>query len=176
MTTFSRSSALRTSGALRGWIASRPLWSYFVIAFGVVWLALLPFVLGQSGFGLLPYSLPDLAVVVLFIGGTLLGPIGSALIVTAATEGQAGIRRFLRQYVRWRVGLQWYTLALLGYFALYLAAALIAGGPAPLHTFAANWPLLGSAYPLALLNMILFPALAEEPNSRGYVSPGSKDT
>jgi hypothetical protein len=31
------------------------------------------------------------------------------LIMTATTEGRAGIRRLLRRIVLWRVGLRWYT-------------------------------------------------------------------
>jgi membrane protease YdiL (CAAX protease family) len=164
-------STIRGGASLRDHIARRPLLSYFAIAFGVVWLALLPFVLGQGGLGLLPFRLPDIAFIALFIGSTLLGPTGGALAVTAAAEGRPGVRRLLRRYVQWRVAPQWYALILFGYFALYLAAAVIAGGLAPLAAFFSNWSLLFSLYPAALLGMILFPALAEEPGWRGFALP-----
>jgi membrane protease YdiL (CAAX protease family) len=164
-------SALSTNRALRGAIARRPVLFYFAIAFGMVWLLLLPFVLGQGGLGLLPFTMPDVAFIVAFIGGTLLGPTGGAFIVTAATEGGAGIRRLLRRYVQWRVGIHWYALTLLGYFALYLAAAVLAGGVAPVVAFFSSRTLLLTAYPLVLLSMILFPALFEEPGWRGFALP-----
>ena len=118
-------SHVNTSGSLRSLIARRPLLSYFAIAFGSVWLAMLPFVVGRNGLGLLPFTLPDIAFIVLFIGGTLLGPTAGAFIVTGATEGRAGVRRLLRRYVQWRAGIQWYALALFGPIALSLLGAAI---------------------------------------------------
>jgi uncharacterized protein len=154
-----------------GFIATRPLLAYFLIAFAPVWLALLPFVLAQNGLGLVPVTLPDAAFVVLFIGGTLLGPTGGAFVVTAATEGRPGVRRLLRRYVQWRAGWQWYALTLLGYLAVHLVAASIWLGAAPAYALLANWPQLFTSYLPLLLAMIIFPALLEEPGWRGFALP-----
>lgn len=156
---------------LHNLLARRPLLAYFTIAFGAVWLALLPFVLARNGLGLLPFTLSDVAFVVAFIGGTLLGPTLGAFAVTAAAEGRPGVGRLLRRYVQWRVGLRWYAVALLGYLALYLLAASLWLGAAPLAALAANWTLLLTSYPLLLLAMIVFPALIEEPGWRGFALP-----
>ncbi len=164
-------SSHHTNSSLRDHIARRPLLAYFVIAFGAVWIALLPFVLGQGGLGVLPIALPDIAFILLFIGATLLGPTGGAFIVTAAAEGRPGVRRLLRRYVQWRVGIQWYAVTLFGFFAIYLTAAVITDGTAALVTFASNWQLLASAYLPALLSMAIFPGLAEEPGWRGFALP-----
>jgi membrane protease YdiL (CAAX protease family) len=142
-----------------------------LIAFGVVWIVLMPFVLGQHGLAVLPLDLPDAAFIVLFIAGTLLGPTGGAFVVTGAIAGREGVRQLLRRYIQWRVGVQWYLLALFGPFVLYLIAAALAGGTQPLATFFANWSIFFSAYPAALVSMIVFPALVEEPGWRGFALP-----
>ena len=46
--------------------------------------------------------------------GTFSGPTVSALVVTAATAGRAGIVRLLWRIVQWRVGLAWYLFAFVG--------------------------------------------------------------
>ncbi|MFN8505623.1 type II CAAX prenyl endopeptidase Rce1 family protein [Kouleothrix sp.] len=164
--------APRAAGiAPRRWMAAHPLLAYFLIAFGVVWLALLPVVLSRNGLGILPFGISDGLFVVLFIGSTLLGPTGGAFAVTAAAEGRAGVGRLLRRYVQWRVGPQWYAIALFGYIALHLVAAGALLGAGPLLAMLAQWPLLLSSYLPALLMMIIFPALLEEPGWRGFALP-----
>lgn len=164
--------APRATGlSLRQRLAARPLAAYFILAFASVWLALLPAVLARNGLGILPFTVPDLAFIVLFIGGTLLGPTGAAFAVTAAAEGRAGVGRLLRRYVQWRVSPKWYLLALFGYIALHLIAAGALLGPARLVSILAQWPLIFTAYLPALVSMIIFPALVEEPGWRGFALP-----
>lgn len=62
------------------------------------------------------------------------GPFLAALIVLGLTVGRSGVKTLLGRMVRWRVGLQWYLIALglpilLGGLASYLAVLL--GAPAP---------------------------------------------
>ncbi len=101
-------------GAPRGDLLARhPLTSFFVMAFAFSWIAWSPWFLSEEGAGLLPFSSPlinGLAVPV----GLLLRPTLSGFIMTGATEGRAGIRRLLRRFVLWRVGLRWYLFALIG--------------------------------------------------------------
>jgi len=166
--TVSRRPARRSIADL---LARRPLLAYVTIAFTSVWLALLPFVLARNGLGLLPYTLSDIAFVVLFIGGTLLGPTAGAFAVTAATEGRPGVRLLLRRYVQWRVAPGWYAIALFGFLGVNLVAASLLLGAAPLLTFAANWPQIFTSYLPLVLAMVLFPALIEEPGWRGFALP-----
>ena len=53
------------------------------------------------------------------------GPFLAALIVLAVTEGKSGVTGLLRRMVRWRVGLQWYAVALLLPILVTLAAAAL---------------------------------------------------
>lgn len=58
------------------------------------------------------------------------GPFLTALIVLGLTEGRSGVKTLLGRMVRWRVGLQWYLIALglpilLGGLASYLAVLLV---------------------------------------------------
>jgi membrane protease YdiL (CAAX protease family) len=157
--------------SLRRLLADHPLISYFALAFAAVWIPLLPVVLASNGVGLLPFTVSDVAFVLLFIGGTLLGPTASALIVTAAADGRAGVRALLRRYIQCRDGAQWYLLAIFGPLALHVLAASLFGGAAPLRDVATNWAQLVTSYPMLLLAMILFPALIEEPGWRGFALP-----
>ena len=157
--------------SLKRLLARRPLLSYFVIAFAGVWIPLLVPVLARNGLGLLPFTVSDIAFVLLFIPGTLCGPTLGAFVVTAATDGKAGVRRLLRRYVQWRVGIHWYLLILLGYPALDLLNASIWLGAAPVQAFLANWPLLFTSYLPLVLAMVLFPAFLEEPGWRGFALP-----
>src|SRR5271163_4116236 len=52
-------------------------------------------------------------------------PSVSALVVTAVTEGRAGVRDLLSRLVRWRVGLRWYATVLLGIPVLGIGAAVV---------------------------------------------------
>ena len=84
-----------------------PLISYFVIAYAGSWAVWALFVLSLEGSGLLPFHAPSSFLVLIGIG-TFTGPTVSALVVTAATAGRAGIVRLLWRIVQWRVGLAWY--------------------------------------------------------------------
>src|SRR3954468_15911077 len=96
-----------------GLLARHPLVSFFVMAFAFSWIVWSPWVLSEDGLGLLPYKLGDAASGLLNAAAILLGPTVSAFIMTATTEGRAGIRRLLRRIVLWRGGL------LLDFFAFH---------------------------------------------------------
>jgi uncharacterized protein len=171
MATIATSLPSTRARSLKRLIAHHPLAAYFTIAFAAVWLALLPAVLARNGLGLLPFTVPDAAFVVLFIGGTLLGPTAGAFVVTAVTDGKPGVRLMLRRYTQWRISIRWYVLALFGYIGLQLVAASAWLGMAPLYTLIAQWPLLFTAYLPGVLAMSIFPALVEEPGWRGFALP-----
>jgi membrane protease YdiL (CAAX protease family) len=142
-----------------------------MLAYAGTWLTLLPVVLSKNGIGLLPYDVPFAVFAVLFILSGLLGPTLSAIVMTGATEGKAGVRRLLRRYMLWRVGVQWWLLVLFGYVALYLLSAVPALGAAPLSALAQKWPLLFASYLPAVLTFNLVTALGEEPGWRGFALP-----
>jgi membrane protease YdiL (CAAX protease family) len=98
------------------------------------------------------------------------GPFLAALIVLGLTEGRSGVKTLLRRMVRWRVGLQWYLIALglpilMSGLASYLNVLL--GAPAPSADHLAGWPSIFTAFIVALL----IPGLGgawEEPGWRGF--------
>ena len=171
MSTIISSAPTASRPSLRRLLARRPLRSYVLIAFATLWIPLLPVVLARNGIGVLPFTVPDITFVLLFIGGTIAGPTLGAFAVTAAVDGKPGVRALLRRYVQWRVGLQWYLLALFGPLVLLVLVASVVAGPSQLLDAMSNWTVLLTVYPLQLLSMILFPALIEEPGWRGFALP-----
>ena len=171
MTTLTTTAHAAAPAPIKRLLASHPLLAYFGIAFAGTWSMLLVPVLAQNGLGVLPFLVPDIAVLLLFITGTLAGPTLGALLVTAATGGRPGLRHFFRRYVQVRVGLRWYLLILLGYPLIGLLAASVYFGLAPFQTALEQWPLIFTAYLPATLIFMIFPALGEEPGWRGFALP-----
>jgi uncharacterized protein len=99
------------------------------------------------------------------------GPIIAAFIVLALTRGWAGVRDLLASMVRWRVGPQWYAVALLlpvaiTLVALYLNAPF--GGTAPT---AADFAELYTLPLIFLSTTLINGPLPEEPGWRGFLLP-----
>jgi membrane protease YdiL (CAAX protease family) len=157
------------AAGLRGWIKAHPLPAYFVLAFALTWLFVVPIVLSQRGLNIV--TLPDTPLLILFLISTFSGPAPAALIVTGITEGREGVGRLLRGIIQWRVGVGWYLLVLLGYPAIFLIGLLFAEGTGPLMALVNNPLLLLTNYlPVVLLGLI-YPSLGEEPGWRGFALP-----
>jgi CAAX amino terminal protease family. len=159
----------RPASSRGGLLARYPLTSFFVMAFALSWIAWSPWFLSEDGSGLLPYSSPLINGLVVPVG-ILLGPFLSAFIMTGATEGRAGIRRFLRRIVLWRLGLRWYLFALVGVpVVMALGTVIVPGRMASLLA-------LGPGYVATYLAWFLIIAiiggpLLEEPGWRGFALP-----
>jgi membrane protease YdiL (CAAX protease family) len=137
-------------------VARHPVVAFLLMAFVFAWTIMLPLLLSESGFGVLPFALPWQ------VFGSLMSIFGLALpafLVTAAKDGKEGARDLLRRCLRWRVGVRWYFLALFGLLALTLLGAIPFLGVAPLESLARNWPLLftvflpGVAIPFVFVNL-----------------------
>ena len=158
----SKASAQSTaaSSSLRQLLRRHPLFFFFLIAYAVTWsIGFLYIVLLHSPFP------PPLGVWLCMISG----PTVSAFIMTAATEGKAGVGRLLRRYVLWRVGVRWYLLVLLAVPGLVLLTLLILpeGRPFVRHLVA-----LLPLYPLTYISTLFFGgAFLEEPGWRGFALP-----
>ena len=85
-----------------------PVTAFFVLACALSWW---PWILYSVGLSPTP-----------IVG---VGPFLAALLVLALTEGKSGVMGLLRRMVRWRVGLQWYAVALLLPIVVILAAAAL---------------------------------------------------
>ena len=173
MSTITTTSQTATSSSLRRLISGHPLVAYFVIAFVGSWASLLPFALsrGVNGLGLLPYRLPDSAFNIAGILFTFAGPALASLVVTAIISGRAGVGQLLRRCVQWRVGIQWYLIAIFGLLLIYLLGySVFLGVNLPLALLAQSPLLLTVFLPLAVL-IILTASFAEELGWRGFALP-----
>jgi len=103
------------------------------------------------------------------------GPFLAALIVLAVTEGKRGVMGLLRRMVRWRVGPQWYAVALLLPIVVTLTAAalnvyLLGAQRTSSAADLGGW----SSFLQMFFLWLLIPGLAgtwEEPGFRGYALP-----
>ena len=101
MATFTRTIARRADSGIKRLIAGHPLTAYFLLAFGLMWLFIVPLGLSRShGSSLLPYDLSEGLGSTLYLLGTFIGPTVAALIVTGITEGRAGVRRLLKRFIQ----------------------------------------------------------------------------
>src|SRR5919201_6341905 len=108
----------------RGWVRRHPLAAFFLLCFGLTWAALIPAVADSRGW--LPLNMPTWLV----LPQAVWGP-GLAAFSVAVATGRGG--ELLARVTRWRLGLKWYALALLGPGAVYAVAArlhtLLGGTP-----------------------------------------------
>jgi len=142
-----------------------------MIAFLGTWLMLLPLVLSQKGIGLLPYDLPDVAFQLIFIGSAYAGPALAAFLITTLDSGRPGVRLLLRRIVLWRVGIQWYLVALFAFLSIWLVAYSLIYRGEPLINLIQNWSLLISVFLPSVIFGIFIPSLGEEPGWRGFALP-----
>lgn len=168
MSTLTVNAKATLAGSLRTSLANHPFAAFFVPSFVVSWLFFTPIVLGQDGLGLLPYHVPFWLYVVLFLSASFFGPTVAALLITAASDGKTGVKRFLHRYGQWRVGWHWYLIFLFGFPALYLVSATFWLGAVPWQALVQQWPTFFTVYLPAVL---IFPALinwGEEAGWRGF--------
>ena len=88
-----------SSSLLRSLIARHPVAAFLLMAFVFAWGGMLPLLLSETGFGVVPIELPWR------LFGTILSVFGLALpafLVTAATDGHSGLRDLLRRIFWWR--------------------------------------------------------------------------
>ncbi len=159
----------RDSG-LGGFVRRHGLVSFYALAFGLSWLAWLPFVLSQHGLGVVEIAFPKILGTASLAGilpGAYIGPLGAAFVVTALSEGRPGLRRWAGRLFRWRVNWKWYALALLGVPAVLVAGTLAAspGSVAGLGLPPAEALLF--YVPFLLIQMVTT-GLAEEPGWRDF--------
>src|SRR5215208_6162757 len=145
-----------------------PLILFFVLAYAYSWAVWAPAVLLSRG-----SSEPQTSALLHLAGG--LGPMASAFVVTALAGGYAGIRELLGRVVRWRVGVGWWIVAVVGPVILFFIAAAISwllfGGWPELGEFGRSeeFAFLG-LIPYWVANIIFF-GFGEEVGWRGFALP-----
>src|SRR5215204_3681443 len=105
-------------------IKSRPLLSYFVLAFAISWGAVLTVIV--VGHGSILATKEQFETLIPFAGpAMLLGPSVAGILLTGILYGKAGFRDLLARLTRWRVGARWYAVALLTAPLLFTAILLV---------------------------------------------------
>jgi membrane protease YdiL (CAAX protease family) len=154
--------------SVRHAVARHPVTAFLIIGNGVYLAAALTPALVESE--ILPFDLP--------LWGSLGGILGvglAAFLVSAATEGRAGVTDLLHRTVRWRVPLRWYLIALLGVPLAATLVAIMIYGMAALAPPAGGWPrAIGEVLLLFVLQLILF-QLAEEIGWTGFLQDRWQD-
>lgn len=141
-----------------------PLVSFFVLAFVVTWLLQAPLlilripVFSPATHAPTPYLLPSIAI----------GVTGSAFLMTAITQGKAGVRRMVRRIGWWRVGPWWFAVAVLLIPVSEVLVAAVLGSPDVLRAFT---PVALLFYPAAYFAHFSFGPLFEESGWRGFALP-----
>jgi membrane protease YdiL (CAAX protease family) len=173
---FSTESAAADSRIMR-----HPLVAYLVLVFLIAWLFWVPLaVLYHGDTDLQTLSRSPLVIVLQTLGVT--APVVAAILVTALTRGNTGVRRLLGGLKRWHVGLRWYAAACLLIPALTVVGIGVRAGlgivPAvPTGSAMAKsladigWVGLVLTFPLLLLWACFGSPLLEEPGWRGFALP-----
>jgi len=148
--------------------ASRPLATFFVLAYLGSWLVLLPLLLAQNGLGILSFRLP---LYIFLILATLFGPALSAVVVAWLVEGRAGIGKLLARYRTGRAEYGWCLVALYGPLLAIVAICLIEGGTGALGELVQQPLAFLSSYSAFLFMGLLAGPLGEELGWRGFALP-----
>jgi len=143
---------------LRRLVASHPVAAFLIMVYAIGWFILI----GAAGYLGLPMLLSSSLAMVF-------GLALPAFLVTAATSGKAGVRDLLDRCLRWRVGIGWYLLALLGLLFATLLAASAFLGLAQLEAFAQKWPLLFTMFLPGILVPLVVTHLGEEAGWTGFM-------
>jgi membrane protease YdiL (CAAX protease family) len=128
-------------------VKHRPLVTFFLLAYTLTWALV---------------SLISVSLVFPVLG--LFGPALAAIIVTAMSEGAAGVKALLGRVIQWRVGWFWYVVTLGLPVALTLAMV-------ELHRLLGGAMVDGPGDPPMLIAMLALLVVGEEIGWRGFALP-----
>jgi uncharacterized protein len=150
-------------------LVTRPRLAFVVLSFAMAWSIWIPAGLWAPK---------------LFLPAVLLGawtPTVAAILITAAAEGGPGVRRYLSGLLKWRVGVQWWLMALFSMAAISYAAIglyVLMGGQVPPLSLPSGvshkaWPLVAAI--AFVINIFVGGPLSEDTGWRGYFLPKLRD-
>ena len=172
MVTIATTSPEATVSPLKRRIADHPLTAYFILAFILSWIPILPLTLSRNaGIGLLPYDLPDIVMYMLLALTMFSGPTLAAIVVIGVTEGRQSLKQFFKRFIQWRVGVGWYLVALFIMLLIWLLAYTAVVGLPLLAGAVSHWSLLLTVFLPFVGFGILIPGIDEEPGWRGFALP-----
>lgn len=154
-----------TETSFRAFVKRNPLIAMYGLMFLLAWPFLIMDALGSQGLISKPPMILGFA--------TGWAPGIAAIVVTAMIAGRQGVSDLLRRFLIWRVGLQWYLVA------LFVIAAMILGGIWLYSLFGGTMPTLPLAgasilnVPLSFVILTVLGALinTEEIAWRGFALP-----
>ncbi len=170
MSTANENRQSASSSSLMGVVVRHPVAAFLVMVYLITWIIFVPMLLQGRGLMALPVDLSEgfaFNAVVSF--ATILGVALPAFLVTAATGGKAGVRDLLSRCLRWRVGVHWYLIALLGLLIAMLLVASVFQGLAPLEALVEKWPLLFTLFLPEVLFPFVFIQIFEEAGWTGFM-------
>jgi len=147
--------------------AASPTRSAIVFTFsaiGISWLCWLPVAAADHGIGVVP---PTVGLLLIVLG--TFGPLLAAVSMVGRQSGFKGLGEFVGQAFRWRVGLQWYAVALVAPALIRIAVLYIhvlKGGTFPDLSDPARWLVIPGTFVAVLL---LGGPTGEEFGWRGYL-------
>ncbi len=134
-----------------------PFLAFFLLAYGITWLAVIPFALGAFPIPMFPF-----------------GPLVAAIIVAGVCGGWHGTKSLLLRMVQWRAAPRWYAFALLLPAAVTFGAVYINvvafGASDPTISILGALPSLIPAFAVMMLNP-LQGSMGEELGWRGFALP-----
>jgi hypothetical protein len=92
-------------------IKRHPVLTYFVLTIGISWGGVFLAAGGVDGFPADAQEVKTLLPIIVLL--LAIGPVFSGILLTGLLDGRAGLGDFLARLMRWRVGLRWYSIALL---------------------------------------------------------------
>lgn len=161
------SNTLSDDKGFSAFIKRHPLISYFVLAYGLMWISISPMVLDALEIA----NIPDTVSLLSYLLSSLLGPTIAAFWVTGVLEGKPGMQLLLRRTFQFRAGWQWYLVILFVPLMIWFGAYSFIYKGAPLISLISNPSLLLSVFLPNVMVGLLIPSIGEEPGWRGFALP-----
>lgn len=141
-----------------------PVVWFYILAFGISWLGLLPGIFGAKGIAPFDNSYVQLLGILFSAGPTL-----AAIIVCYVIQSKTGVQDLLSGLIRWRVSPVWYIVAVLGPACLFIVGQVITRSMGPSVTPA---PPHNDQLPLVIGVLLTFLVnTGEEIGWRGFALP-----
>jgi uncharacterized protein len=155
---------------LKGTMQRHPVISYCVIIFTGLWLAYIPLLLSEQGFGVLKYRVP-FPPELFNLPASVFGPLLAGLVMSWVVGGKEGRREFVKRLFRFRVGVQWYLLPLIAVPVLGVLSVSVVQGFTPINLFVSQISSFIVPYISGTLLLAVLINLWEESGQMAFLLP-----